>query len=176
MQRNDASIPFSLRQRDSKSCNSAQSTHIHTWDAFIIIPVCVLWVEIMPDTGMSHSLQSQAERKNEWRKLQTQAGVPTFIFSCKLWCIEVDELNKSCKLKITFCKHKKRKWAWRCFLLQVILSKLSAWWRLSKIRPQQIVSLIEIRPKATDVQSVKYQLTLTTRLRAFVPLKNDCGH
>lgn len=83
-------------------------------------------------TACNHRQGGKEDVKGE---LQTEAGVPTFVFSCKWWCIAVGKLNGTCKLEITFCKHKKCKWGWDCFIVEEKQRKCSAWWRLSTISP-----------------------------------------
>lgn len=97
-----ASRPLSLSERPRNWETSAQWGRDHTWCTAVIIPVCVLWVKITADTGMSHHLKSHAERQKKWGESCRQIlGVPPFVFSCQLRCLEVDELNGNWQLEVT---------------------------------------------------------------------------
>ena len=99
--------PLSLPERLRHWETSAQWGRDHTWCTAVIIPVCVLWAKITADTGMSHRLQSQAERQKKWgESCRQKPGVPPFVFSCKLRCLEVDG---NCQLEVTLWKYEKKK-------------------------------------------------------------------
>lgn len=72
---------------------------------------------------MSHCLQPQTEITTEERQLQTEPEVSTFVFSCKLWCTEVDILSEYSKLEVTFCKHNILDEAKNVFIVREITNK-----------------------------------------------------
>lgn len=117
-----ASRPLSLSERPRNWETSAQYRRDHTWCTAVIIPVCVLCVKNTADTGMSHRLQSHAERQKKWGEHCRQIpGVPPFVFSCKLRCLEEGELNGNRQLEVTLWKYGKQfKWGRKTIWLRIV--------------------------------------------------------